>query len=51
MNKKGSLKLKVIIQNGFLDIYPIIVKSIIDAGFEWGGNWEGQKDFMPFEIP
>lgn len=34
----------------FLDMSVDIISAMTDNGFEWGGYWHGQKDFMHFQI-
>jgi hypothetical protein len=38
---------------GFMNLPKELVTAMTSkhAGFEWGGNWEGAKDFMHFEMP
>ncbi|MDP9223040.1 MAG: M15 family metallopeptidase [Actinomycetota bacterium] len=36
---------------GILDLPKVLVESMKKAGLHWGGDWEGAKDFMHFEVP
>lgn len=36
--------------SGFLNLSQDIVDALVDAGLSWGGEWEGAKDFMHFEL-
>ena len=35
---------------GFLNLSKDVVGALTGAGLKWGGNWEGAKDFMHFEL-
>lgn len=35
---------------GFLNLSKDVVEAMTGAGLTWGGNWEGAKDFMHFEV-
>jgi D-alanyl-D-alanine carboxypeptidase len=35
---------------GFLNLPKDVVEAMTGAGLKWGGNWEGAKDFMHFEL-
>lgn len=35
---------------GFLNLSKDVVDAMTGAGLKWGGNWEGAKDFMHFEL-
>ena len=35
---------------GFLNLSKDVVDALTGAGLKWGGNWEGAKDFMHFEL-
>lgn len=34
-----------------IDHDDLAYKLFIDEGFEWGGDWEGRKDYQHFEMP
>ncbi|MFN8376544.1 MAG: M15 family metallopeptidase [Anaerolineae bacterium] len=36
---------------GFLNLDLELIEALQDAGFNWGGNWRSEKDFMHFELP
>lgn len=35
---------------GFLNLPKAVVDAMTGAGLKWGGEWEGAKDFMHFEL-
>lgn len=35
---------------GFLNLPKDVVQAMTGAGLKWGGEWEGSKDFMHFEL-
>jgi hypothetical protein len=37
-------------EEGFLNLSEGLVDAFINNGFEWGGDWTNEKDFMHFEI-
>lgn len=37
-------------QEGFLTLEQPLIDALTNAGFEWGGEWHTEKDFMHFEI-
>jgi hypothetical protein len=34
----------------FLEMQEVVIIAMTDEGFEWGGYWKNQKDFMHFQI-
>jgi outer membrane murein-binding lipoprotein Lpp len=38
-------------EEGFLNLPEDVVNAMKTAGFDWGGDWKGAKDFMHFQIP
>ena len=34
-----------------IDHDDLAYKLFIAEGFEWGGDWEGRKDYQHFEMP
>jgi hypothetical protein len=43
--------LRAYARTGFLSLVEEFVDALKAAGLEWGGDWEGAKDFMHFELP
>ncbi|WP_152042506.1 M15 family metallopeptidase [Salinigranum salinum] len=37
-------------QEGFLNLEQALIDALTDAGFEWGGQWRREKDFMHFTL-
>lgn len=38
-------------RDGFLNLDQVLIDTLLNAGFTWGGDWKSEKDFMHFELP
>lgn len=50
LSEQNQKKLRNMRKNGFFNLPEKVIDAFISEGWEYGGFWENERDYMHFEI-